>query len=197
MTVKIQRVFILLGLLISIILLSGCDTGFINKLRFNEFNEQLYIDARLNFAIKHPQNWKRIILPVSSPEYRSDTVTWQIENPRKKSQLIGSMVIQSHPTNSEASLPDLLSDFLIDRAELKSSSTEQFEHSAGPALKLLGHDVDRGRLAIAIKGQQNDFVISLSYPNSHFDELLPIFNEIVASFSEIDHSPQASGSESQ
>ncbi len=194
MTVKIQRIVIPTGIFFLVLLLSGCGTGFISKIRFNEFDEQLYVDAKLNFTIKHPQNWKRIVLPVSSPEYRSDTVIWQIENPRKKSQLIGSMVIQSHTTNSEDSLPDLLSDFLTDRTELKSSNTEQFEHPVGPALKLLGHDVDRGRLTIAIKGKQNDFIISLSYPNTHFDELLPIFNEIIDSFSEIVHSPQTSGS---
>jgi hypothetical protein len=58
-------------------------------------------------------------------------------------------------------------------------------YPAGQALKMLGHDADRGRLTIALKGQQRDFIIALNFPSDRFDELLPIFDEIVASFVEI------------
>lgn len=180
-----RRHLSLLTLTLLLLTLTGCGSGFVNKFHFNEFDEQLYIDAKLHFAIKHPQNWKRITEEVSSPQYRADVVTWQVENPRKTSELIGKMVIQSRPANKKEGLPDLLSDFLTDKAELQTGHTEQFDHPAGPALKLLGHDIDRGRLTIALKGQQNDFIISLSYPNSHFDELLPVFQDIVDSFTEI------------
>ena len=168
-----------------ILLLFGCQPGFIDKVRFNEFNEQLYIDAKLNFAIKHPLNWQRIIIPVAAPEYRADTVLWQVEDPNKKSHFIGKMVIQSRPGVSDIDLPDLLSSFMINKAELKSGRVERFDHPAGPALKLLGHDIERGHLTIALKGQRNNFIISLSYPNSHFDKLLPVFQDIVDSFTEI------------
>ena len=180
-----RRYFYLLTLGLLLVILTGCSSDFVNKFHFNQFDEQLYVDAKLNFAIKHPQNWKRIVWPVSSLEYRADTVTWQVENPRKKSQLIGKMVIQSRPANSEEDLIDLLNDFMADKAELKTGHTELFDHPAGPALKLLGHDIDRGRLIIALKGQQNDFIISLTYPNSHFEDLLPVFQDIVDSFTEL------------
>ena len=173
---------ILIGLTLP---LFGCQSDLLNKIKPNEFSEQLYIDAKLNFAIKHPLNWKRIILPVSSPKYQADTARWQIENPRKESDNIGSMLIQTLSRNNKADLPDLLSNFLADKPELKSGQAEHFEHPAGSALKFLGYDADRGRLTIALKGQQHDFIISLNYPSKRFDELLPVFQDIVDSFTEI------------
>ena len=173
------------SLILILLFLSGCQSTLLNKIKSNEFNEQYYIDAKLNFAIKHPLNWKRIKLPVASPKYQANTVHWQIENPHKKSAAIGDMLIQSLSSNTDDNLPDLLSHFLTDKPELKSGQAEQFEHPAGLALKLLGHDDDRGRLTIALQGQQHDFIISLNYPNNRFDELLPVFQDIVASFTEI------------
>ncbi len=178
--------FFCLAVFISLVLaLSGCQSALLKKGQMNEFNEELYIDAKLNFAIKHPVNWKRVKIPVSSPEFRADTVRWKIENPRKETDSFGSMLIQSLPGKKNADLPDLLSDFLADKPELKSGQAERFEHSAGSALKFIGRDVDRGRLTIALKGQQHDFIISLDYPNNRFNELLPVFQDIVASFSEL------------
>jgi len=173
------------GLILVLLLLSGCQSALLKKINPTEFSEQLYIDAKLNFAIKHPANWKRVKIPVSSPEFKADTVRWQIENPRKETDSFGNMLIQSLPGNKKADLPDLLSDFLADKPELTSGQAKSFEHSAGSALKFLGRDVDRGRLTIALKGQQHDFIISLDYPNNRFDELLPVFQDIVASFSEL------------
>ncbi|MEA3362923.1 MAG: hypothetical protein U9Q61_06595 [Thermodesulfobacteriota bacterium] len=168
-----------------VLALSGCQSTLLKKVQMNEFSEELYIDAKLNFAIKHPVNWKRVKIPVSSPKFKADTVRWQIENPRRETDNVGNMLIQSLPNNKKADLPDLLSNFLADKPELKSGQAERFEHSAGSALKFLGRDVDRGRLTIAMKGQQQDFIISLDYPNNRFEELLPVFQDIVASFSEL------------
>ena len=178
--------FICLTILISLILtLSGCQSALLNKVQMNEFSEELYIDAKLNFAIKHPVNWQKVKRPVSSPEFRADTVSWQIENPRKETDNVGKMVIQSLPSNDKMCLPDLLSSFLADKPELKSGQAEKFEHAAGSALKFIGKDIDRGRLTIALKGQQHDYIISLDFPNNRFDKLLPVFQDIVASFSEV------------
>ncbi|MCK5912881.1 MAG: hypothetical protein KAG12_03320, partial [Desulfuromusa sp.] len=177
--------FAVFGLILIFLFLSGCQSAFLNKIKPNEFSEQYYIDAKLNFAIKHPLNWKRIKIPVSSPEYQINTIRWQIENPHKKSSVIGNMLIQSLSHNKKSNLPDLLSHFLTGKPELTSGQAEQFKHPAGLALKLLGHDAERGRLTIALQGEQHDFIISLNYPNSRFDELLPVFQDIVASFTEI------------
>ncbi|MEE4254860.1 MAG: hypothetical protein V2I50_12535 [Desulfuromusa sp.] len=177
---------VLLTLLIGFALsLSGCQSSLLKKVQMNEFSEQLYIDAKLDFAIKHPQNWKRVITPVSSPKYRADTVSWIVDNPLEKNDDGGHMLIRSLPRNNETDLPDLLSHFLADMPELKSGQAEPFQHPAGSALKFLGHDEKRGLLTIALKGQQRDFIISLDYPSSRFDNLLPVFQDIVTSFTEI------------
>ena len=183
-----------LAIFISFVLtFSGCQSTLFKKVQMNEFSEQLYIDAKLDFAIKHPQNWKRVITPVSSPKYRADTVSWRVDNPLKKNDDGGHMLIRSLPGNNKTDLPDLLSHFLADKPELKSGQAEPFQHPAGSALKFLGHDEKRGLLTIALKGQQRDFIISLDYPSSRFDNLLPVFQDIVASFTEIfcpDSSPK-------
>jgi len=165
--------------------LSGCQSSLLKKVQMNEFSEQLYIDAKLNFAIKHPQNWKRVIIPVSSPKYRADTVSWIAENPPGEKDGAGHMLIRSLPHNSKTDLPDILSSYLADIPELISGQAERFQHPAGSALQFQGHDKDRGVLTIALIGQQRNFIISLDCPSSRFDELLPMFQDIVASFTEI------------
>jgi hypothetical protein len=152
----------------------------------SSFKEQYYVDARLNFAIKHPLDWQQQVIPVSSPEYRTDTVIWAIKDLQQKSTGIGRFLIRSAPNDEQKSLPDLLSDFLSTMPELKSKLVEKIEYPAGTALKMLGHDEDRGRLTIALKGRQHDFIISLNFPSNRFDDLLPIFEEIIASFVELD-----------
>ena len=181
----VRRNFCLAIVIGLILTLFGCQSALLSKIQPNEFSEQLYVDAKLNFAIKHPLNWKRTIIPVSSPKYQADTVIWVVENPHKETENVGKMLIQSLSSNKIKNLPDLLSDFLADKPELKSGQAEQFEHPAGSALKFLGHDVNRGLLTIALQGKQHNFIISLDYPSNRFEELLPVFQDIIDSFSEI------------
>lgn len=169
---------------IVLFLLSGCQTSMIKKLPKVEFEEQLYINAELNFAIKHPLNWKRVKTPVSAPGYRADTVIWLAGNPVEEDPSSGQMIIRSLPSDNKR-LEDRLSEFLSDQPELRSGKVESLDHPAGPALKLLGHDLKKGRLTIVIQGQQHDFIISLIYPSYRFNELLPIFQDIVDSFTEV------------
>ena len=166
------------------LLLAGCQSSLMKKLPTTQFKEQLYINAELNFAIKHPLNWERVKIPVSAPGYRPDTVIWLAGNPVEDDTSSGQMIIRSLPSDNK-SLEDRLSEFLSDRPELRSGKVESLDHPSGPALKLLGHDVERGRLTIVVQGQQHDFIISLVYPNHRFDELLPIFQDIVDSFTEV------------
>ena len=181
----IKHFFYLVLLFCLSLLFLGCQSSLLKNVQMNEFNEQLYIDAKLNFAIKHPLNWERVIHPVASPKYKADKVSWKIDNPHKENGIIGKMLIQSRPRNKNTSLPDLLSNFLADRPEVKSGQAEQFDHPAGTALKFLGHNVDRGLLTIALQGQQHDFIISLEYPSNRFDKLLPVFQDVVDSFTEV------------
>jgi hypothetical protein len=173
--------------LLATLALSACSPSMLSKQNSSNFKEQLYIDARLNFAIKHPLDWQLQAIPVSSPEYRTDTVAWAVKDLMHENSSVGTFLIRSTEADGQKTLPDLLSGFLATRPELKSSQIENVEYPAGKALKLLGHDTDSGRLTIALKGRQRDFIISLDFPTDRFDELLPIFEEMVASFVEIVH----------
>ncbi len=168
-----------------LLMLVGCQSLLLKTLQPNEFNEQLYINAKLSFAIKHPLDWVMTTTPVSSPNYRNDTVIWKVKNPNIKTDIVGTMLIRSNPTTKGTDLADILSSFLSNQPELTSGQASKFKHSAGNALKLVGHDIKQGRLTIALQGQLHDFVISLDYPNDKFNKLLPVFNDIVASFTEI------------
>ncbi|HEY5673541.1 MAG TPA: hypothetical protein VIR78_07545 [Malonomonas sp.] len=171
-------------LLVTLLPLCACSM-ISGKQSSSDFNEQLYVDARLNFAIKHPLDWRQQQVPVSQPEYRADTVTWVIKDLQQQSTVVGTFLIRSTVADKQKLLPDLLSEFLSTRPELKTGRVTEVTYPAGPALKMLGHDLDRGRLTIALKGQQRDFIISLNYPSDRFDDLLPIFEEIADSFVEI------------
>lgn len=174
----------LLLLVCSCFLLSGCVSSMMDKLPGQQINEQLYIDARLGFAIKHPLDWQRLQTPVSSPKYRADTVRWLVKD-LQQGRGSGEMLIRSHAANPELTLPDLLSCYLTEEPELSSGQVEELTLPSGPALKLLGHDDKQGRLTVAMKGKSRDFIISLDYPSSRFDELLPIFLDVVNSFTEV------------
>lgn len=165
-------------------LLNGCVASLLGSQSSQNFSEQLYIDARLDFAIQHPLDWKRLRIPVSSPQYRADTVRWRI-NDVQQNRDAGEMIIRSLPSNGNKNLPDLLSAYLAAEPELKTGKVEEITLPSGPALKLLGHDDNLGRLTIVIKGQVHDFIISLASPSNRFEELLPIFQDVISSFVEV------------
>ena len=83
-------------------------------------SEQLYLDAKLNFSIKHPLDWERISIPPSSPEFRADTVRWKISNPLWKENAVGDMLVRSMPGLENRQLADLLSDFLSVQPQLEA-----------------------------------------------------------------------------
>ncbi len=174
---------ILLLILGSTFLLTGCIPKMLSKQLKKNINEQLYIDARLDFAIKHPLDWQRIKVPVSSPEYRQDTVLWKVPDIQERGT--GKMLIRSRPIDPNLPVAELLSVFLAGEPHLEQGDVEELTLPAGQALKLTGHDENQGRLTIALKGQARDFIISLECPSNSFDELLPVFQEIFDSFVEV------------
>jgi len=164
--------------------LAGCQSSILKKLPTSNIEEQLYVDAELSFTIKHPLTWKRQSISVSSPQYRADTVHWRISDLNTEGSSAGTMVIQSTPSET-TDLHDLLNNFLTEQPEFQKKQEAEFPHTSGPALRLLGQNKNYEHLTIAIQGRQHNFIISLKAPKEHWNELLPIFDEIVNSFSEI------------
>jgi len=148
-------------------------------------NEQLYIDARLNFAIKHPLDWKRLQIPVSSPQYRDDTIRWQIAAPQSQNHDPGELLIRSTAADPDMKSTDLLNNYAPTQAELTTGPVEALVLPAGPATKLLGQEDEHSRLTVAIKGKDRDFIISLDFPSNRLEELLPTFQDLIKSLTEV------------
>ncbi len=168
------------------LLIGGCGSALMQKLPAAEYQEQLYINAELNFTVNHPLSWKQERTPVSQPDFRKDTVRWQIDNPLQQGEdgLQGQMLIRSLPA-AAGPLTRQLNRFLTERPELVSSRTEKLDHKIGPAIQLLGRDLDNGRLTTVLRGNRHDYIIALHFPEQNFAELLPVFQAVVDSFSEI------------
>lgn len=148
-------------------------------------SEQLYIDARHDFSIQHPLDWKLLQLPVSSPDYRSDTVRWQIPAAQKQDSDLGEMLIRSFPSTPDKELTELLNTFLEAIPETKAGQVDEITLPAGTALKYSSADENRSYLTIAIKGEVQNFIISYTYPSIWSKKLLPTFQQVVASFREV------------
>lgn len=185
MSAVLKGLSLIVLLACSSLLLAGCLPSMTDKQESQDISEQLYIDSRLNFAIKHPLAWQRLQIPVSSTQYRADTVRWQVSDLPQKNHDAGEVLIRSLPANPKLGLQELLSSFMATQAELKTSQVEEISLASGPALKLLGHDNNHGFLTIVLKGQGRDFIISLKSPSSGFEELLPVFQDIASSFTEV------------
>ena len=180
----LKRLSLYLLLTAAPFLLSACF-GSLNSGQTTSFKEQLYIDARLNFSIKHPLDWQRQQIPVSSLDYRPDTIIWRIQDPEKQYPGFGQMLIRAMPTDPAKTLDSLMLDNMIDYAQFDPADKRPLTHPAGDALILQGHEKNLGWMFLAIKGQKQDFFISINFPASGFDQLLPVFQDIVDSFSEV------------
>jgi hypothetical protein len=167
------------------LLLSACAGSPLGNEPGYDFQEQLYVDARLNFAIKHPLQWRRQQLPVSALEYRGDSVSWQIPEPETQQPGFGQMRIRGIPADPDRTLHELLGANLREPPEQNLNQAESFIHPLGEGLKLLTEVGDQGRLTIALKGVKQDFIIAFDFPSDHSDRLLPVFQEILGSFVEI------------
>jgi len=180
------RVLIQLLLLGTILFfLNGCFGGMDTGQASPNFKEQQYIDARLNFSIKHPLAWQRIQVPVSSIDFRPDTIIWRIQDPENNYPESGEMLIRATPATSGRKLADVLNAYLDDLQLPGVRLIKPFAHPAGKSLISEGYDEDQGWMVLALQGQHQDFIISIDFPARNFSHLLPVFLDIVGSFVEL------------
>lgn len=171
------------------LLMLGCSLSSLNLDQQIEPNlsEQLYLDARLEFALSHPLNWQRLHTPVSSPAYRADRVRWQIIDSQQQS--CGEMLVTSLNADQDRSLKHLLFSDDPQRAGLPTDLPVPLELPAGPALQLQNQFPEHARLTAAIKGQGKDFIVDFIYPANRSDQLLPIFRRILDSIRDLSNHP--------
>ncbi len=175
-------------ILLLLVLLSGCSNlTTMKKQLLNDYNEQLYIDAQLGFSVKHPLEWQREPLAETAPGDHADSVRWLIGASAELSQKSSEMLIRSFPGGWHASPGELLRKWLSAEEAIQGVA---LSHSVGPALQLLNKGPKTSRAIIAIEGEQRDFIIALTCPSSRLDDLLPVFNDTVKSFVEVEPSVQ-------
>lgn len=173
---KILLIFIL-------VLLTGCQSALMSKLPVSDIQEQQYINAELGFSVKHPLEWRRQIVPVSSPQYRPDIVVWNIEN-RQTGETSGVMVVESYPA-SRISINDRLNDFLAENRDIETLESGPYPYDGGQALKHLGRDGEKTFLTVFITGRARDFMMSIQCINSDFEKSRPLFEDVIDSLAEI------------
>ncbi|MDT8420989.1 MAG: hypothetical protein RQ754_11205 [Desulfuromonadales bacterium] len=170
--------------LTALILAVLCITGCINRSATDGKNlpeEELYIDAKLGFTILHPLAWTKTRVPVASPGYREDQLSWIFSEPNNS----GSMLIKITP---RASSTEKLADLLLHEiAELPATAepvVESFPHALGEALKISGTEESTQR-HFAIPGQQHAYIITFSFADGPDDDQYALLERVVSSLREL------------
>lgn len=160
--------------------LIGCATPHAADEPSVTVDEQAYLDFKLGFTLVVPVTWKREKIPVSSPLYRSDTVSWAIASSRKR---IGQLRLQTLNETSELSHRETLSTFLNDQNELLHSNILEFDHPAGHALRLDGWNATNKVIYLIIKDKQNIYILAVEFAKEHGPEIIPLVENVFSSFS--------------
>lgn len=121
-------------------------------------DEQLYVDAQHNFTVNHLQDWGIETIPVSSPRYHDNMVSWVIDG---NSATECKMTIQVFLNKTEKSLTGLLEANTPppDRIDQKKLTT--YEHRLGQALQLSYFSHQRVHHCIAVDGPVQSYLVSL------------------------------------
>lgn len=145
-------------------------------------DEELYIDAKLGFTIQHPLNWERIKVPVSSPSYRRDSVTWDIPDQEET----GIMLIRVYPLlSSSAELPELLDRYFKDNKSYPGSEVISYLHDSGAAISTTVSYPEYKERLFAIQGSRNSYILSYYFRNMVFERQVHLFERSVESFREL------------
>jgi len=177
------------ALLLCCLLTAGCSMSMqeLEQQLESSFSEQLYLDARLEFALSHPLDWQRLQTPVSSPGYRADRVRWQIMDSQKS--VCGEMQVISLAADPNRLLLELLDSANPPQSEPLSGTIEHIDLPIGPALQRQAQFPEHNRLTTAVKGHGKDFIISFSYPANQAEQFRPVFAKILASFNDLSCPP--------
>ena len=172
----------LLGILTLCLLLSGaaCVKRSTQETESHP-EEQLYFDAKLGFTLLHPLSWERLRVPVSSPEFRENSVNWKIPTVGGS----GRMQVLAYPAlANSADLPTLLEQFLAGSPEFSREEPEELQLAGGEALAITVRRPTYSQRLFAIHGARRAYLLSFQGSTDNFAEQLPRFNRIAESFHE-------------
>ncbi len=160
----------------------GCQKPLPQQELTSKTDEQLYVDAKHEFAIKHPQNWQIIYIPVSSPKYRENRVVWNISSEGNCPGELSVVTLPKHNTGAIAQWLETESGILH---ITKEPQVMAYRHPIGPAKAVIWQQGCEQYQSIAISGQHHDFVVTLKYPTAQWRLIDASFHDTVDSLQEI------------
>jgi len=170
------------ALILVLALVTGCSPTVPGEHGAAAKQEQLYIDAKHGFTISHPQNWYKKSIPLSSPNFREDTVAWDIKGNNSKPAEF-SISVAPLPQ-----CPDLVqfSNRILNRAYgLKANQTEQYTLPLGEALRGKIQQDNMDTVFISASGTGHCYCLILRGTAEMTVELEPIFSEMAKSLRDI------------
>ncbi len=170
------------ALVLMIVLLTGCGPTLPRETSVPPRNEQLYIDAKRGFSISHPLTWTKKTIPVSSLNFREDTVTWQVAGAASHRAEF-SVAIAPLPRCRD--LGEYSKTVLGRTLPLADIRTETASHPLGKAVKGRTHRDTQDLLFTSVSSRTACYCLVLSSPSSLTTELEPIFSAVVGSLQEI------------
>lgn len=170
---------LLLSLTTALLLLSGCQPSIPSTPEKFGKEEQLYIDARHGFSINHPQSWRIVTIPVSSPDYREDTVIWEITGSEPQSTFFAI---------TQATISGYSDLEAFNRAMLKATYVNHGIPKANqkirrPSGKIIHSDLEI--IYISLSRPHHYYHLSLSGPKPIAPETADIIDSIAGSLREL------------
>jgi len=144
--------------------------------------KRVYLDANLGFAVTIPEQWNREF--VRSPEVSGAPyeVRWVAELPELPGKTIEVEVALFPPAPLEEAEAAGMEDFILAHPGFNLTARNQLEKLALPASESLGHTSRRNYQIFHIATPKYVYQIACSVPPEVFDNYVPLFREIIETF---------------
>jgi len=144
--------------------------------------KRVYFDANLEFSITIPEPWKRQF--VRSPEGAGALyeVRWTGVLPELPGNRIEMEAMLLPPGALENVESSGLKDFVLGHPGFQLESRSQFAQLSFPASEAFGQTAQRSYLIFHIAAPKHLYRIAFSTPPEVFEHYLPLFHEIIESF---------------
>jgi len=174
-----HRWLLLGGALLGVLLAFGC--GARPGTSGESLKKTYYFDAELQFAIETPSQWRMSRGDGKEPE--SCTVRWQAAAPAGEGGPAAQATVFACPAARWPTGADgMRTELLTAHPGLTLGPREALAPPAGGAEILEGHDASRHYLVTLLPTEERGYIVILSAPIVSFEELRPLFEEILASF---------------
>ena len=147
-----------------------------NKKTSSGLDEEAYIDFKQGFSLVVPSAWKRQRIPVSSPQYQTNTVKWLINNSGAAKDDFQVSIQDTF------SLHEYVAKLDNDPFRLNGKISKSIQHSVGQVLRWESEDNLEKIILLAIMSQNRTYVITSKIALTRSEKLLPTIEKVFSSF---------------